>query len=257
MVQETEREDRQVASAQAAQSMPSKEQMISDLLSGQEMPSREQMISDILGSQAQDTKVQEIARKQKERMSQRQKQVRVPAPEPMKPMRVQPKQEMDRFTIPELNEVILKEAGFDRDSELVVEAFKTDKMLKLPPGATLAQLYQESALDPNARSKAGALGIAQVIPATLKSLEERFGRKLNPRDPMDAIMMHRELMRENLAKFKSWEGALKAYNAGWDTRRWGKTAENREYVSRIKRWRNRIVGGNSNKGPSIKRSPLL
>lgn len=253
--------------------------MIADLSEGQgsqAMPSRKEMLDfldpekarAVQGISETQSEVREIAKKQKERMAAKKEQPmsRLPEPAPEKPKAVQPKKEMGRFLIPDLNEVILKEAGFDKDADLVVEAFKTDKMLKLPPGATLAQLYQESALDPQARSKAGAMGIAQVVPATLKALENRFGRNLDPFNPMDAILIHREVMRENMAKFKTWEKALKAYNAGWNPQNWGKTKENREYVNRIKSWLNRIVIGKSeSKGQQkqklrdvpINRRPLL
>jgi soluble lytic murein transglycosylase-like protein len=72
-----------------------------------------------------------------------------------------------------------------------------------------AQLQQESGFDPRARSPAGALGIAQFMPAT--------GRQYGLRDPFDAsaaIDAQARLMRDLLTRFGSVPLALAAYNAG-------------------------------------------
>ena len=59
----------------------------------------------------------------------------------------------------------------------------------------------------DAVSPAGARGLAQVMPATVDSLSKRLGRKLDPANDDDALLMHRELMRENLKRFGSPEDA--------------------------------------------------
>lgn len=80
-------------------------------------------------------------------------------------------------------------------------------------GAALlgAQLYAESGFDPNARSGAGAGGIAQFMPATGLQYgltpAERF-------DPAKAIDAQAQLMRDLLRRFGSVPLALAAYNAG-------------------------------------------
>jgi soluble lytic murein transglycosylase-like protein len=78
-------------------------------------------------------------------------------------------------------------------------------------GAALlaAQLYVESGFDPNARSAAGAQGIAQFMPGTAASLG-----LANPFDPVAAIDAQAHLMRDLLRRFASVPLALAAYNAG-------------------------------------------
>jgi hypothetical protein len=78
-------------------------------------------------------------------------------------------------------------------------------------GAALlsAQLYVESGFDPNARSPAGAQGIAQFMPGTAAAI----GLK-DPFDPVAAIDAQAHLMRDLLRRFASVPLALAAYNAG-------------------------------------------
>lgn len=96
----------------------------------------------------------------------------------------------------------------------------TDRRLGLPSGTSAAQFDQESGWNPTALSKAGAKGLAQVMPENMKELEKRAGRKLNPYDPRDAVWIHRELMRDNLKQFGTVEDALRAYNGGWRMGNW-------------------------------------
>lgn len=72
-----------------------------------------------------------------------------------------------------------------------------------------AQIYAESTFNPFARSKAGALGIAQFMPATAKSIGLD-----DPFDPGQAIDAQAHLMRDLLRRFGSVPLALAAYNAG-------------------------------------------
>jgi hypothetical protein len=119
-------------------------------------------------------------------------------------------------------------------------------------GAALlaAQLQQESGFDPRARSPAGALGIAQFMPAT--------ARQYGLRDPFDAsaaIDAQARLMRDLLARFGSVPLALAAYNAGP-----GRVAacgcvppiaETQAYVQRIVALA-RGFGGGSESGPLVR-----
>ncbi|MCW3001297.1 MAG: peptidase and DD-carboxypeptidase VanY/endolysin [Conexibacter sp.] len=78
-------------------------------------------------------------------------------------------------------------------------------------GAALlaAQLFQESHFNPFARSKAGALGLAQFMPGTANAY--------NLSDPFDgeaSISAQAHLMHDLLAQFGSVPLALAAYNAG-------------------------------------------
>jgi hypothetical protein len=72
-----------------------------------------------------------------------------------------------------------------------------------------AQIYEESTFNPFARSRAGALGIAQFMPATARAIGLR-----NPFDPEQAIDAQAHLMRDLLRRFGSVPLALAAYNAG-------------------------------------------
>jgi soluble lytic murein transglycosylase-like protein len=72
-----------------------------------------------------------------------------------------------------------------------------------------AQIYAESAFNPFARSPAGALGIAQFMPATARAMGLE-----NPLDPEQAIDAQAHFMRDLLRQFGSVPLALAAYNAG-------------------------------------------
>ena len=72
-----------------------------------------------------------------------------------------------------------------------------------------AQLAVESSFDPDAVSPAGALGIAQFMPATAAA----YGLR-DPFDPAAAIDAQARLMSDMLERFTSIPLALAAYNAG-------------------------------------------
>ena len=116
-------------------------------------------------------------------------------------------------------------------------------------GAALlaAQLQQESGFDPSARSAAGALGIAQFVPATAAL----YGLA-DPLDPVRAIDAQARLMHDLLRRFGSVPLALAAYNAGP-----GAVAacgcvpgftETQAYVARILA----LVGGGAGAGPPVR-----
>lgn len=74
-----------------------------------------------------------------------------------------------------------------------------------------AQLNQESGLNPNVTSPAGARGVAQFIPSTAKI----YGVNLNDGRVADDIDGAARYMRDNLKTFGgSYRKALAAYNAG-------------------------------------------
>jgi hypothetical protein len=77
------------------------------------------------------------------------------------------------------------------------------------PGLLAAQLMAESGFNPRAVSPAGALGIAQFMPATARS----YGLR-DPFDPIASINAQAHLMSDLLRHFHSVPLALAAYNAG-------------------------------------------
>lgn len=78
----------------------------------------------------------------------------------------------------------------------------------LPSGLLDSVARVESSYDPNARSKAGAAGLMQLMPATAKA----YG--VDPYDPAQAIDAAGQLLKGQLDRFGSVELALAAYNAG-------------------------------------------
>lgn len=81
----------------------------------------------------------------------------------------------------------------------------------VPADLLLRQLQQESGLNPNARSPAGAQGIAQFMPGTAKT----YGVNLHDNRAGDDIRGAAQMMRDLLRRFNGNEAeALAAYNAG-------------------------------------------
>lgn len=116
---------------------------------------------------------------------------------------------------------------------------ETDRLLGAAPGTSEAQIQVESGGNPNAVSRAGAWGLAQLMPATRAELERRLGRKIESRQ--DQLLAHRMVMQENLGRFGNMPDALRAYNGGWDPSGWD-NAETSAYVGKIERERDGFDG---------------
>lgn len=146
-------------------------------------------------------------------------------------------------------------AALGGQERAAVESYldETDRILGLRPGTSRAQIAQESSWNPNAVSRRGAQGLAQVMPETLAALSRRLGRPLDPFDPMDAALIHREVMRENMARFGNQDDALRAYNGGWDRSRWN-NPETQGYVPAIER--NRAATPLPSQGGADQATPL-
>jgi hypothetical protein len=77
------------------------------------------------------------------------------------------------------------------------------------PRALFRKLIQaESGWNPNAVSPAGAMGLGQLMPATAKGLG------VDPRDPMQNLDGAARYLSGQFKRFKKWDLALAAYNAG-------------------------------------------
>ncbi len=78
----------------------------------------------------------------------------------------------------------------------------------VPKNILGALVKAESGGNPNARSKAGAIGLAQLLPSTAKGLG------VDPYDPVQNVMGGAKYLKQQYDKYGDWELALAAYNAG-------------------------------------------
>ena len=78
----------------------------------------------------------------------------------------------------------------------------------IPPGLFLRLVEQESGWNASAVSVKGALGLAQLMPATARGLG------VDPLDPQDNLEGGARYLRAQFEAFGSWPLALAAYNAG-------------------------------------------
>lgn len=76
-----------------------------------------------------------------------------------------------------------------------------------------AVMQAESANDPRAVSRAGAMGLMQIMPRTWDELRVRYGLGEDPFEPRDNILAGAAYMREMYDRFGA-PGFLAAYNAG-------------------------------------------
>lgn len=91
-------------------------------------------------------------------------------------------------------------------------AVSTAQKYGLDPVMFAAQIEQESGWNPNAKSKAGARGIAQFMPATAKEMG-----LTNPLDPVSAIDAAARYMAKLRDELGSEDLARQAYNGGIGT----------------------------------------
>ncbi|GCE06344.1 lytic transglycosylase domain-containing protein [Dictyobacter aurantiacus] len=78
----------------------------------------------------------------------------------------------------------------------------------IDPDLFVRQINQESGFQPGVVSSAGAVGIAQFMPATAAGLG------IDPHDPVQALHAAARLMASYLRQYGSESAALAAYNAG-------------------------------------------
>ena len=84
----------------------------------------------------------------------------------------------------------------------------------LNPEIFVRQMMQESGLNPDAVSPAGAVGIAQIMPDTARDPGYGVSPITDPTDPEEALRFGAQYMRAMLDKYGDYGLALAAYNAG-------------------------------------------
>jgi hypothetical protein len=97
------------------------------------------------------------------------------------------------------------EREFDIDD---LRAYARDAAIRqgIDPVLFVRQITAESEFNPNAVSRAGAVGIAQIMPALHPAVD--------PTDPYASLDYAARLMRAYIGHFGNWTLALIAYNAG-------------------------------------------
>lgn len=78
----------------------------------------------------------------------------------------------------------------------------------IPEDMFVRLVQQESGWQPRARSNKGAVGLAQLMPATARKL------RVNPHDPYENLEGGARYLRQQYDSFRTWRLALAAYNAG-------------------------------------------
>ena len=124
---------------------------------------------------------------------------------------------------------------------------KKGKKVTISPALVKAVIYQESRGNPNAKSKAGAYGLTQIMPATAKLLKCDYKKLNQPKHSIDcSVKFLAALLTYNKGDLVK---TLSGYNGGtWSTERKptskkGKLAgriydnpETKKYVVLVPRW---------------------
>ena len=109
--------------------------------------------------------------------------------------------------IPDVAVTVLKDNGWSGQyAKAMVEIARAND---ISPHLLEAVVWQESRWNPGAISRAGAIGLAQLMPGTARDLG------VDPRDPIQNLSGGARYLRQQLNRFDgNVEKALAAYNAG-------------------------------------------
>ena len=107
--------------------------------------------------------------------------------------------------------VVIRDPARDPHSAAIAEA---SARFAIPEHWIRAVMQVESAGDPAAVSRAGAMGLMQVMPGTWAVLRQDHGLDADPFDPRDNIIAGTAYLRAMLDRYGTVGGMLAAYNAG-------------------------------------------
>lgn len=116
---------------------------------------------------------------------------------------------------------------------------RASALTDVPRSLLVATAYEESRMNPRARSAAGAVGLLQVMPSTARAY------RLDGEDPAANVVAGARYLRLLLDRFGSVELALSAYNAGpTAVERAGgaPTVATLRYVKNVEARESRLVG---------------
>jgi len=119
----------------------------------------------------------------------------------------------------------------------VISALKNAATItKIPFDVLHAVAITESDLNPNAKSKAGAMGLMQIMPVVAKN----FGVK-DPFDPNENALAGAKLLKSYLRQLhRDWILALAAYN--WGKRNIDKHPNFEEWPTETKKYVKKVMG---------------
>jgi Soluble lytic murein transglycosylase and related regulatory proteins (some contain LysM/invasin domains) len=118
-------------------------------------------------------------------------------------------------------------------------AVRSAQKYGINPAIFLRQIQQESGFNPHARSPAGAVGIAQIVP--------HWHPGVNANDPMASLDYAAKYMATLVHKYGNYQSALSVYNSGSPTG-WRSIGQTSHYV-------NSIMGGANGAAPIGAPSP--
>jgi len=94
----------------------------------------------------------------------------------------------------------------DRAQPYLDQIAQAEKQYGLPENLLANVIKTESQFDPSAKSPAGAVGIAQIMP--------KYHPDIDPTDPRASIDYSAEYLSKLYKRFGDWDKAIMAYNAG-------------------------------------------